>query len=321
MLNSSNRKYFGINIGSVSVNVVISDDFGDITCEKRSHLGNPQKILKEILDPYKNTEKTFFGVSGTFGDITEINAIERALSSVEEKYDVILSLGGEAFILYVLDSKGHILNILSQDKCAAGSGEFFMQQIERLNLPLDEAINLAEKGKDIQIASRCSVHCKSDITHKLNKGEASIEDVLSSLVSNMINKGIGLIYQSRVKPKKILVIGGLSLNRIVLQKLRKALPKAQIDKHEFSHAFEAFGTSLLVQDHPEYESPKLITNKTFSMLPSLKEFKHLVKIMEKPGVNEILEPQSSYILGIDVGSTTTKAVLMHPINNTIIASY
>ncbi|MHA1476270.1 MAG: acyl-CoA dehydratase activase-related protein, partial [Promethearchaeota archaeon] len=137
----------------------------------------------------------------------------------------------------------------------------------------------------------------------------------------MINKGIGLIYQSRVKPRKILVIGGLSLNKVVLQKLRKALPKAQVDKHDFSHVFEAFGTSLLVQDHPEYETPKLITNKTFSMLPSLQEFKHLVKIMENPGVNEILEPQSSYILGIDVGSTTTKAVLMHPINNAIIASY
>jgi len=137
---STIRKYIGINIGSVSVNVVISDDFGSISCEKKPHLGNPQKLLKEILDPYKNSEKIFYGVSGTFGDITEINSIERALSSIEEKYDVILSLGGEAFILYVLDSKGHILNILSQDKCAAGSGEFFMQQIERLNLPLDEAI-------------------------------------------------------------------------------------------------------------------------------------------------------------------------------------
>ena len=314
-------KYIGINIGSVSVNVVVSDDFGTISCVKKPHLGNPQRILNEILDPYKNKEKIFYGVSGTFGDITEINSIERALASIEEKYDVILSLGGESFILYVLDSKGHILNILSQDKCAAGSGEFFMQQIERLNLPLDEAIALAEKGKDIQIASRCSVHCKSDITHKLNKGEASIEDVLSSLVSNMINKGIGLIYKSRVKPKKILVIGGLSLNKVVFQKLRKALREVQVDKNEYSHVFEAFGTSLLVQDHPEYKTPKLITKKTFSMLPSLQDFKNLVKIMEKPGVNEILEPPSSYILGIDVGSTTTKAVLLHPVNNAIIASY
>ena len=115
MLNSpTNRDFIGINIGSVSVNVVISDDFGSITFEKYPHLGNPQKLLEEILDRHKNAEKTFYGVSGTFGDITEINSIERALSSIEEKYDVILSLGGEAFILYVLDSKGHILNILSQ---------------------------------------------------------------------------------------------------------------------------------------------------------------------------------------------------------------
>ncbi|QEE14272.1 acyl-CoA dehydratase activase [Promethearchaeum syntrophicum] len=318
---STNQNYIGINIGSVSVNVVISDNFGTFKCEKKAHFGNPQQILKEILEKYENGDQKFFGVSGTFGIVSEITAIERALASLEKKYDLILSLGGEAFILYVLDSNGHIVNILSQDKCAAGSGEFFIQQIERLNLPLNEAIDLAEKGEDIQIASRCSVHCKSDITHKLNKGEASIEDVLCSLVSNMINKGIGLIYQSRVNLTNLLIIGGLSLNKVVLQKLRKALPEAHVDKLEFSHVFEAYGTSLLVQDNPEYKIPKLITNKTFSMLPSLHEYGHLVKIMEKPGVNEKFDPQSSYILGIDVGSTTTKAILMHPKNNAIIASH
>jgi activator of 2-hydroxyglutaryl-CoA dehydratase len=109
MLNYSTiRKYIGINIGSVSVNVVSSDDFGSISCMKKSHLGNPKKVLKEILDQYKNIDEVFYGVSGTLGDITEITAIERALISLEEKYDVILSLGGESFILYVLDSKGHI---------------------------------------------------------------------------------------------------------------------------------------------------------------------------------------------------------------------
>ncbi|MHA1854805.1 MAG: acyl-CoA dehydratase activase [Promethearchaeota archaeon] len=322
---SSFDKFYGINIGSVSVNVVITDNFGTFSYVKRPHLGNPQNVLKNILKEHKNIQKngnkTYYGISGTFGNISEISAIERGLASIEEKYDVVLSLGGEAFILYVLDSKGHITNILSQDKCAAGSGEFFMQQIERLNLPLNKAIDLAEKGKDIQIASRCSVHCKSDITHKLNKGEASIEDVLSSLVTNMINKGIGLIYQSRVKLKKLLLIGGLSLNRVVIQKLRKALPDVQVDIHDYSHVFEAFGTSLMVQDKPEFEEPKIKTNKTFSMLPSLEEYGHLVKIMEKPGIDENIDSPSEYILGIDVGSTTTKAVLMHPLNHAIIASF
>ena len=55
---STIRKYIGINIGSVSVNVVISDDFGSISCEKKPHLGNPQKLLKQILNQHQhnNTE-------------------------------------------------------------------------------------------------------------------------------------------------------------------------------------------------------------------------------------------------------------------------
>jgi activator of 2-hydroxyglutaryl-CoA dehydratase len=74
----------------------------------------------------KDSNEAYFGVCGSFGDISEIEAIERAISQEKEnRYDIILSLGGEAFVLYVLDKNQHIVNSLSHDKCAAGSGEFF----------------------------------------------------------------------------------------------------------------------------------------------------------------------------------------------------
>jgi hypothetical protein len=38
---------------------------------------------------------------------------------------------------------------------------------------MDEAIRRSFDGKVVPLASRCSVHCKSDITHKLNRNEAT----------------------------------------------------------------------------------------------------------------------------------------------------
>jgi activator of 2-hydroxyglutaryl-CoA dehydratase len=92
----------------------------------------------------------------------------------------VASLGGETFAVYLLDH-GRILTALSHNQCAAGSGEFLTQQIGRLGLSLEEAIGRSFGGKVVPVASRCSVHCKSDITHKLNRKEASVEDVRLSV--------------------------------------------------------------------------------------------------------------------------------------------
>ena len=55
-----------------------------------------------------------------------------------------------------------------------GSGEFLVQQVGRLGLDLEAAIDRSFGGNVVPLASRCSVHCKSDITHKLNRQEASV---------------------------------------------------------------------------------------------------------------------------------------------------
>ncbi|TFH29683.1 MAG: activase, partial [Promethearchaeota archaeon] len=322
---STPAQYVGLNIGSISVNVVWTEEDGNFKVAKQSHLGNPQGVLATILHEAQldeNAKPVFYEVCGTFGSRSEIAAIERALQEVDDSYEAVLSLGGESFVLYVIDKQKHIINILSQDKCAAGSGEFFLQQIERLDISLEEAINLAEKGNPIQIASRCSVHCKSDITHKLNRGEASLEDILSSLIVNMANKGANLIKQSQINPSSILVIGGLTLNRVVPQKIKNALPDVNVCIHPFSHVFEAFGTALLAMDSPVHRTPQIIMKQTFTTLPNLKQFDSLVKIMPDKSIHSRkIDITKSYILVVDVGSTTTKAVLVHPDTHEIWASH
>ncbi|MCK5409534.1 MAG: activase, partial [Candidatus Heimdallarchaeota archaeon] len=313
--------YVGVNIGSVSVNFVNIDDENNINTIKRPHLGKPSEVLDEILAENKSLKECFYRVSGSFGDVSEVVAVERGVSSFDDKFDVVISLGGEAFVLYVLDEEGYIVNVLSHDKCAAGSGEFFIQQIDRLNISLPEAMSLANKGNKIEIASRCSVHCKSDITHKLNRGETSVEDVLASVLASMANKIKGLIFQSRVDVKRILLIGGVALNDAFVKILREQLEDVEVVVKDVSSVFEAYGSALLEKDTPKQKELKLKISKSFTTLPSLEQFSEQVTIIPSVEHKKDFNENTSFILGVDVGSTTTKAVLLDPEDKAIVASH
>ncbi|MHA1585890.1 MAG: acyl-CoA dehydratase activase, partial [Candidatus Heimdallarchaeota archaeon] len=313
--------YVGVNIGSVSVNLVSIDEKGKYTIAKESHIGKPQEILDKLLKENSNSGKTFYGVSGSFGEISEIIAVERGIKALEEQFDVVLSLGGEAIVLYVMSKDGYILNVLSHDKCAAGSGEFFIQQIDRLGISLEDAISLAHKGKKTELASRCSVHCKSDITHKLNRGEASVEDLLTSVLASMANKIKGLVVQSRVDVKKLLVIGGVSLNTAFIKLLKEELVNVEVVLKDVSPVFEAYGAALLAKDNPIHEKLNLITSKSFSTMPSLEQFRKQVTIIKSVEHKKDFKKDSSFLLGVDVGSTTTKAVLVDPEDLAVVASF
>ena len=73
-------------------------------------------------------------------------------------------------MVYVLNAKGRITNVLTGNKCAAGTGEFFLQQLRRMDVSLDEAAQWAAETEPYHVSGRCSVFCKSDCTHATNKG-------------------------------------------------------------------------------------------------------------------------------------------------------
>ena len=149
----------GINIGALTVKAVAlrGDDRDAVMA---AHQGRPLDVLSWLLAAPQFAEANFFGVSGALGHITEVAAIQRALRETNANFDAVASLGGESFLVYIL-ANDRIANVLSHNKCAAGSGEFFVQQIGRMGLSLDEAIRNSFAGKVVPLASRCSVHCKS----------------------------------------------------------------------------------------------------------------------------------------------------------------
>ena len=146
----------GINIGALTVKVVSVQSRGK-NAKVMAHQGRPLEVLKQLLAEPEFAGAEYFGVSGHLGHISEFDAIQRALREVDHKFDAVASLGGESFLVYALTG-GRVTNVLSHNKCAAGSGEFFMQLVGRMGLEVDTAIQLSASGKVVPLASRCTVH-------------------------------------------------------------------------------------------------------------------------------------------------------------------
>ncbi len=307
----------GVNIGALTVKVVKLRG-NDRIAQVMPHQGRPLEVLKESLAGAGFADAKYFGVSGHLGHLTEVAAIQRALRELSGDFDAVVSLGGESFLVYLLTDR-RITNVLSHNKCAAGSGEFFVQQIGRMGLNLEEAIRRSFDGKVVPLASRCSVHCKSDITHKLNRNEATPEDILRTLHDSMAGKVVALLEKGQRELRRVLLIGGVARNVAMLAALREKLPATEFVVLPESPWFEAWGTALLTRDEALYQSPKISVQPGLGQLPPLHHYTDRVQIIAAPPRQPPTD--GPLVLGVDAGSTTTKAVLLDGATRGLVASH
>ncbi len=293
-----------------------------------SHGGDPRKTLFEALAKVDLKRADRIVATGrrfrrfvNLSTISEPEAVELAYrhsKPVDKSAPAIVSCGGETFMVYAMDDYGRISNVLTGNKCASGTGEFFIQQLRRMGATLEEAALWSSSEKPYDVSGRCSVFCKSDCTHAINKGIPKSR-VTAGLCRMMANKVLELV--KNIPKENIMIVGGSSLNGMMIKYLRQSLPGLIIP--ECANGFEALGAALwgLDNDTRPYPGDDSLIVKgaaSFDRLDALKNFKHMVdfKTMKKGRP----EAGDDCILGLDVGSTTTKAILMRHDDDAIIAS-
>jgi predicted CoA-substrate-specific enzyme activase len=286
------------------------------------HEGKVDEVLRQFLDTALPARVCITGRSFrnliTIPTLSEPEAVEHAYESLRNTcpaVDCIVSAGGETFLAYFLDRNGRIRSVQTGNKCASGTGEFFLQQIQRMDLDLRDAVTLADGAEPYPVAGRCSVFCKSDCTHALNKG-LSKGRISAGLCRMMAGKITEILKKNR--PKRILVIGGVSRNNVVLDFLRESYPETlTLPESPF---FEALGALCEAERNGPLlaETASLFTpaHTSFTFLPGLNEA--LTKVTFNAMARGPFH-NGEYILGLDVGSTTTKAILLRTDTSAITA--
>jgi len=315
----------GICVGAVTLSLAEEVD-GRIVFDRLAHDGQVAPVLESLLNDRPGAR---VGITGQkyrktvpYPTIAEPKAVELAFGHVRDRYtdiDTIVSAGGESFLAYSLDRSGRVRSVHTGNKCAAGTGEFFLQQVRRMGLTAEEAVAMATTAEPFHVASRCSVFCKSDCTHALNKGvgRGRIGAGLCRMLSGKITE---LLKAARAK--KVLLVGGVSRNGLVMDHVRGEYPESFVP--EEADCFEALGAFLWVRDngagsvHPTVRTTvtPTFTRSSFPTLPPLGTGCEKVTFIDG---NRGEYYQGEYVLGLDVGSTTTKAVLMRTDNRTIVS--
>ena len=255
-----------------------------------------------------------------FTSISEPEAVEHAYAFLKPDHTAcpaIVSAGGETFMVYVLDGGGRISNVITGNKCASGTGEFFLQQLRRMDVSLEEAAHWSGNGDYHHVSGRCSVFCKSDCTHATNKGVPKSK-VAAGLCRMMANKILELLKQ--VKKENIMLCGGTAANRMMVDYLSAEIPGLIVPAQ--APYFEALGAALWAVAAPETIRPVrenlFVPNAaSFDLLPPISRSEKMVdfKTMTRGSICS----GDIFTLGLDVGSTTTKAVLLKNIDNSVCA--
>jgi predicted CoA-substrate-specific enzyme activase len=312
----------GICLGACTLTLAQRKE-GAIFFSSITHDGKVAESLRNIL---AESLPAKVGITGrafrrmvTIPTLSEPEAVELAYEYLRTScpdIDCIVSAGGETFIAYLLDRSGRIRSVQTGNKCASGTGEFFLQQIQRMDMDLEEATVAAMDAEPHAVAGRCSVFCKSDCTHALNKGLPKGR-VSAGLCKMMAGKILDLLKKTRTS--RVLVIGGVSRNQVVLKYLRDS--SMEILTLPESPYFEALGALIRAEKNGVVltESKDLLTSShnSFTFLPGLREGMEKVRFtsMARGAFHD-----GDYILGLDVGSTTTKAVLLRTDTREITAS-
>jgi predicted CoA-substrate-specific enzyme activase len=360
-VSAARNSILGIDIGSVSLNIVQLDTESNILCRfSQFHKGN-------IRHAFSKADKIF--------DLSQVYAIactsslvclnrnfflyynaQVAIMAAARHYcpnaASVLHIGAEKFMLIRFDKRGNYQSSKVNSSCAAGTGSFLDQQALRLNLSgIRELCDLAMKNKEEvpDIASRCAVFSKTDIIHAQQRGY-SVNAICDSLCKGLAENIINTVFKKEPPSLPLLMTGGVSRNLVVREYLEKQL-KTTFLYHEDSHLFGAIGAGLLllkekkgviplnirsfedimVQSDAEkqyFHKPLSLSLSKYPEFSTEESYLFIPEISKHPAKVEVdiyaeLIPGNSYnvYIGIDIGSTSTKAILIDEIKKPLAGFY
>ncbi|MDR2202259.1 MAG: 2-hydroxyacyl-CoA dehydratase [Clostridiales bacterium] len=329
------KKYsIGLDVGSTTVKTAVLDGGGALVHSSYArHFSDIRATISRELSPlvkkYDNFSLTVTGSGGIsvaewLGApfVQEVVAGVAAIKLLIPQTDVAIELGGEdAKITYLTGGTEQRMN----GTCAGGTGAFIDQMASLLNTDAAGLNELAKNAKIIHpIASRCGVFAKSDIQPLINDG-AKKSDIAASVFQSVVNQTISGLACGKPIRGRVAFLGGPL--RFLSQLGARFVETLKPDEAIFpphAEVFNAIGAAVLGgETMPSAELAKRIaamngarTNEIQRLAPLFKNKEELAAFRARHAKTkipfaDIKGHTGACFLGIDAGSTTTKAALIN----------
>lgn len=264
------KGFLGIDVGSVSTNLVFIDEEGAVreTIYLRTN-GRPIDTVKQGLNemtgrlPAKTVVRGV-GATGSgrhlAGVITGADVVKNeitthavASSSLVPGVQTILEIGGQDSKIIILRN-GMVADFAMNTVCAAGTGSFLDQQAARLNIPIDEFGHIAlHSTVPVRIAGRCAVFAESDMIHKQQMGY-NLPDILAGLCRALVRNYLNNLAKGKDISSPAVFQGGVAANSGMKKAFEEELGfQVMVPPHY--NVMGALGAALLAREKMSRGTP------------------------------------------------------------------
>lgn len=256
------RVYLGIDVGSVSTNIVLLSDVGDVidALYERTQ-GQPiaamQRGIKQIAANNPSALVCAAGATGSGrhlasvvvgADVVKNEITAHAVAALYTQPDVrtIIEIGGQDSKLITI-RQGVVSDFAMNTVCAAGTGSFLDQQAARLSIPIQEFGEQALRSTaPVRIAGRCAVFAESDMIHKQQTGH-QLPDIINGLCHALVRNYINNLGKGKKLEGPVVFQGGVAANAGMRRAFEEAL-QCPVTIPRYYNVMGAIGSALMAKE-------------------------------------------------------------------------
>ncbi len=263
------QAYLGIDVGSVSTNLVAIDDMGKVLKEIYLYTeGRPIEVVTRGLKDIETELSSSLDIRGVgttgsgrelIGELVgadtvndEITAHKTGAMFVSEQMgmelvDTILEIGGQDS-KFIRIEKGVVVDFTMNEACAAGTGSFLEEQAEKMGISIKEqfarlALNSTSPAR---LGERCTVFMERDVMALLLKG-SKVGDLAAGLAYSVALNYLNRVVRGRKIGDVIFFQGGTAYNDAVAAAFSQILSK-RIIVPPHNGVMGAIGVALIARD-------------------------------------------------------------------------
>ncbi|HSD21138.1 MAG TPA: BadF/BadG/BcrA/BcrD ATPase family protein [Anaeromyxobacter sp.] len=323
-------RFLGVDAGAETVKVVeLEDRPGGLVWLRRARLEHhkaPGPAVRELV-----REWGWDGIGGALatGRLGRQLALERIPGKRARiaghrflfgpRRAVIVDIGAHGFSVLELGD-GDDAGYRENPRCSQGTGNFLRQLVERFGLAPEEADVLAAPVEHpAPLSGRCPVILKTDMTHLANQGEdrarilAGLFDAICDNVQVLLRSHPGAV------PPAVLLAGGVGRSRRIRERFGRRLAERGMtlaeERGDDALFLDALGCAVLAArgSAPLPAPDDLVSPPAHAPVELRPPLSHALSRVRRlpPRPPPEVSAGDALLLGLDIGSTGSKAVALH----------
>jgi predicted CoA-substrate-specific enzyme activase len=261
--------YMGVDVGSVSTNVAVIDDDGNMLKAIYTRTeGRPIEVvdrcLKEVEAEIGNHIRIIgVGTTGSgrelIGELVGADTVNDEITAhktgaefiagtmLESQPDTIFEIGGQDS-KYISIENGVVVDFTMNEACAAGTGSFLEERAEELGISIKgEFAELAlSSPAPVKLGERCTVFMQQDVAAFQQRGAVK-EDLTAGLAYSIVYNYLNRVVRGRKIGDVIFFQGGTAYNDAIAAAFAKVLNK-EIIVPPYNGVIGAVGAALLARE-------------------------------------------------------------------------